>query len=1094
MKINICIVFAVCVTTLNLHAQEKGYYRTPAIYNNTVIFTAEGDLWKYEKGSITATRLTTNPGMEMNPAISPDGKLIAFIGEYEGTRQLYVMPITGGLPRRLTYISFTPQAYVSGWAPDGKILFRSMSTSPLPSTRLHTVDSETGNMTPVPLADASFGSYDEKGILYFTRYANQGSKTKRYMGGSIEQIWKFDGKNEARNLTGDYDGTSTSPMYFNNRVYFLSDKDGTMNIWSMNKEGQDRKQHTFSSGWDLQSPYLHNAKIVYQKGADIYLYDITKSEDEKLDISLSSDFEQRKTRWMKSPVNSISASDISPNGNYAAIISRGRLFIAPAKSDRWVEVSRQSGIRYKSVQFYKGTSLAVLSDQSGEYEVWEVQADGPVTPRQITRGSKILIQSFNISPDGKNIAYLDKNDILRVADTDNGKILYQADSAYNGYSSYSWSPDSRYLSYVTSLANLNQQIQVLNLATLKSIPITTSRLDSYNAAWSPDKKWLYFISDRNLKSSVSSPWGPRQPEPYYNNTGNIFALQLDEKTAFPFLPTDSWLKDSAFTKPSPDSNAGKKMKSKKAPLPAKIMVADWAAISSHLYQVPGISGNLDALDVTGKHIYWLEYGEEDRSKGGKLFALKIEENKKAKPEEVAEGVTAFSISADRSKVLLRYTGNVMAIANADGMKIKKEDTKISLDKWAFSINPVEDWKQLFDDAWRMMRDYFYDRNMHQVNWVAVRNQYEPLVARVTDREELDDLIGQMVGELSTLHTFVYGPDTRKSPDIIKTASLGASLEPSANGIRISHIYKTDQDYPEKASPLQRPGQAIKEGDLITAVNNFTVKNMNDLGQMLANKDGIPVKLTLKNATGKIYEEVVNPISDFKEYIMRYEEWELERRERVDSLGGTELGYVHLKAMGGDNMDEFVKQFYPVFNRKGLIIDVRHNFGGNIDSWILEKLMRKAWMYWQARAGGTTWNMQYAFRGPMIILCDQITSSDGEAVAEGFRRLGLGKVIGMRTWGGEVWLTQSNRLVDNGIASAAEIGVYGPEGKWLIEGRGVEPDIEVDNLPFATYKGKDAQLEFAVDYLLKEIKKNPLPVPPVPMYPDKSFDYKKKVGN
>jgi tricorn protease len=275
------------------------------------------------------------------------------------------------------------------------------------------------------------------------------------------------------------------------------------------------------------------------------------------------------------------------------------------------------------------------------------------------------------------------------------------------------------------------------------------------------------------------------------------------------------------------------------------------------------------------------------------------------------------------------------------------------------------------------------------------------------------------------------------------------------------------------------------------VNNILVNSVNNIAELLANKVNVSVKLTLLDRQGKSYEQVVKPFSADHEYNIRYSEWELSRRTAVDSISNNEIGYVHLKQMGATDMDDFVKQFYPVFNRKGLIVDVRHNFGGNIDSWVLEKLMRKAWMYWQGRSGGPTWNMQYAFRGHMVILCDQVTSSDGEAISEGFRRLGLGKVIGMRTWGGEIWLSSSNRLVDNGIASAAELGVFGPEGEWLIEGRGVEPDIVVDNLPYETYKGKDAQLEYAVKYLQKLIKEKPVDVPKVPKFPDKSFDYNKK---
>jgi tricorn protease len=470
------------------------------------------------------------------------------------------------------------------------------------------------------------------------------------------------------------------------------------------------------------------------------------------------------------------------------------------------------------------------------------------------------------------------------------------------------------------------------------------------------------------------------------------------------------------------------------------------------------------------------------------MALKTEYNKKADPIEIATGISYYQVSADRKKILV-VKGKTMATGNANGDKIDVDNNKFELANWNFLVDPVEDWKQIFNDAWRMMRDYFYDPNLHKVDWIAVKKQHEQLLDRVTDRYELDDVIAQMVSELSTLHTFVYGGDKRIAPDQIQTGFLGARFSTDNKGLHIDHIYNSDPDYPESSSPLDKPELKLREGDIITAIDGQPVRTVQDVAAVLANKVNVPVKLSLLNKQLQPYSEDVKPISASDERMLRYNEWELTRRMMVDSSSDEQIGYVHLKAMGSGDMDDFIKQFYPVFTRQGLIIDVRHNGGGNIDSWILEKLMRKAWMYWQGRTGKPYWNMQYAFRGHMVVLCDQFTGSDGEAFTEGFKRLGLGKVIGMRTWGGEVWLSSDNILVDNGIATAAEYGVYGPEGKWLIEGHGVDPDIIVDNLPNESFKGKDAQLEYAIKYLKEQIKKEPVTIPPPPAYPDKSFKYK-----
>ena len=364
----------------------------------------------------------------------------------------------------------------------------------------------------------------------------------------------------------------------------------------------------------------------------------------------------------------------------------------------------------------------------------------------------------------------------------------------------------------------------------------------------------------------------------------------------------------------------------------------------------------------------------------------------------------------------------------------------------------------------------------------------PYLERVSDRQELNDLIAHLVGELSALHTFVRGGDIRRPPDNILPGSLGARLvkDEAAGGWRIEHIYRTDPEYPEKFSPLARPGLKIKEGDVIVTINGRSTLSVDHPSLLLRHTAGTQVLLELKDSKGQRFKEIVYPITLSAEADLRYSEWEYTRRLKVEEETSGEVGYVHLRAMGGNNYTEWVKNFYPVFNRKGLIIDVRHNRGGNIDSWILEKLLRKAWFYWQPRVGNPYWNMQYAFRGHMVVLCNEFTASDGEAFTEGFRRLGLGKVIGVRTWGGEIWLTSSNRLVDRGIATAAEFGVYGPEREWLIEGHGVEPDIVVDNLPYETFQGRDAQLERAIAFLKELIKKEPVEIPPHPPYPVKKI--------
>jgi tricorn protease len=506
-------------------------------------------------------------------------------------------------------------------------------------------------------------------------------------------------------------------------------------------------------------------------------------------------------------------------------------------------------------------------------------------------------------------------------------------------------------------------------------------------------------------------------------------------------------------------------------------------IQNRALAVPVPAGNYSRLTTAAKHLLWLE--RETDSDKSNLVSLLISSDE-PKPKTLVEDVKSLEVSNDGKKVLV-HKGDAFYVIDADSAAPAKLDKAVDLSGWTFTVDPRLEWRQMFVEAWRLQRDYFYDRDMHQVDWPKMLKKYLPLVDRVTDREELSDVVADMVSELSALHTFVRAGDIREGPDQVKPAALGAVLrrDEKRGGYRVERVYQSDPDYPDRRSPLAKPGSEVKVGEIIESINGVATLTVPHPASLLRNQAGRQVLLRVQpRDKGQPRDVVVTPITVEREADLRYDDWELSRRQMVEQLGGGRIGYVHLRAMGGANIAEWMRDYYPVFKRDGLIIDVRHNRGGNIDSWILGRLLRKAWFYWQPRAGDPYWNMQYAFRGKLVVLCNERTASDGEAFTEGFRRLGLGKVIGTRTWGGEIWLSLQNWLVDKGVASAAETGVYGPEGKWLIEGHGVDPDIVVDNLPHATFKGEDAQLKAAVAHLLELIRQDPVAVPAAPPYPDK----------
>jgi len=1148
IRLSAAVLVALASLPLGVSAQSadlKGYYRYPALGPDRIVFTAEGDLWSVAISGGVASRLTTHPGEETRAVFSGDGKTLAFAATYEGPTEVYTMPLAGGLPTRRTYEG--GRALPVTFDPSGALVYSTRRYSTLPALQLVSIDLASGGVTRVPLAQAVDGVYASDGSLYFTR-VSQGSFTKRYKGGTARQLWKFPppqtgAAREATKLFPDYEGESTAPMWWKDRLYFITDRDGTMNVWSCDASGGDLRQHTRHVGIDAAAPSLRDGKIAYQLGPDIYLLDLSSGNSAAVSITLASDFDQTREKWVKKPMDYLSGAHLSPNGDRVVLTARGQVFVTPRylnRGGRTIEATRTPGVRYRDARFMPdGKTLLVLSDQSdkanspGEVEFWTLSADGSGGAKKLTNDAEVLRWEGVPSPDGNYIAHHDKHFRLFIYDVKAGVSTKIDESTVDNIEGLAWSKDSAHLAYAVIAPNTYRQVKVYTVASKATTVLTNDRFDSYSPAWSPDGNWIYFLSDRNFESVVGSPWGTLAPEPFFDKRSKLMAVALKPGLRSPFDRTDelAQAKDDAKkdepkkeeTKPEemkkeepkpgtpateatkdevkPDAKAGgekkddaKKDDKKEAPKPIEI---DPNGIQERLIDVPVPPGNYSGLFATEKRLFWRSSGTGDEAKAS-LMALDIDADTLKKREFEAKTIVGDLGSAEPSDdgklVLVRKGDSLFVIDAGSGPNADLSKAGVDLSGWQFVMTPREEWRQMFVEAWRLERDYFYDRKMHGVDWRGVLDKYMPMVDRVSTREELSDVIAQMVGELSTLHIFVRGGDTRRGPDDVQPASLGATFtrDQAAGGFRIDRMFISDPDEPSRTGPLMQPGMNIRVGDVITKVNDVDALSAPDIHALLRNQAGKQVLIEVKHATGETRKHVVTPISMGSEGDLRYDQWEYQRRKIVDEASNNTIGYVHLRAMGSGDMADWARHFYPVFQRQGMILDVRNNRGGNIDSWILSRLLRKAWFFWQGRAGEPYWNMQYAFRGHVVLLCDENSGSDGEAISEGFRRLGLGKVMGTRTWGGEVWLSSSNFLVDRGIATAAEIGVYGPEGTWLIEGHGVDPDIVVDNPPHETFNGEDRQLKAAIEHLQGLIKEDPRLVTPVPAYPDKSSgDNKKK---
>ena len=746
------LYFLITVFSFNISSAQgfEGYYQNPNIHNNRIVFVAEGDLWTVPLSGGLAQRITSHPEEENFPSISPDGKTIAFSASYEGPLEVYTMPVKGGIPTRWTYEQ--DASVTNSWTPDGKVIYNTRAYSKVPDNQIITIDLLTKQKTKIPLAQASEAAYDVSGkTVYFVRPAYHRNVTKRYKGGTARQIWKFtQGANEAVKLTKDYLGGSHHPMWFSGRIYFITDRDGMMNIWSMNESGEDLKQHTNHKEFDVRSASISNGNIVYQVAADLWHHNITSNESKKINIKLVSDLDQLRENWDDNPSQYITSVHTDSKGEKIVITARGRVFVAPVKSGRFVSFTDKKNVRYRDAVFsHDGEKIYALSDESGEFEFVSLPSNGQGSQKKITSNGDLLRYGGVPSSDGKWIAYDDLESNMYVLNIASG-VSKKISTNQEGILDFRWSPDNKWLAFVQTAFNTMTQIKIYNVEIGASFDLTTDRANSFNPRWSPDGKFIYFLSDRNFKSLIGSPWGTRQPEPYFDVSEKIYHVALKKGTRSPFRENDE-LEGDNNEEDTSTKKRNKKNKSK-ANEDSLVVKIDRAGIEKRIIEVPVKPGNYNGLEVSEKALYVMS-SETGVNAKRHLSFVKID-NKDIELKTLVSEVNSFELSGNREKILVRK-GRVYYMIDAGTSEVSDvSKNKINLSGWKFPITPREDWKQIFTDAWRMERDYFYDKNMHGVDWEAMHTKYFPLVDRVTTRNELSDLIGRFVGELSALHTSV----------------------------------------------------------------------------------------------------------------------------------------------------------------------------------------------------------------------------------------------------------------------------------------------------------------------------------------------------
>jgi len=1077
--------FCICLLLITQQVlASPGYYRYPTLHNDTLVFTAEGDLWKIKLGAEYAQRLTTHPAEEKESSISPDGKWVAYSANYSGTPEVYVIPIQGGLAKRISFENVGVK--VHGWSPDSRVLYSyNGRVGPAGNWTLKQVDPISLIASSIPLADAVEGSIDTDGnTLYFTQFGLQIStdNARAYQGGAKGELWKYTlGSNkEATQLTSKHKGSVRTPMASGERLYFVSNQSGSDNIWSMKLNGRDQEQHTQYQDWEVRNARLSANKIVYQLAADIKIFDIPSEQSSVVDIALTSDFPELREHWVNDPLKNLTSAKQAGASKKVVLTARGRVAIASTDGSRLIEIATPKDSRTrKAILSHDKKSVYALNDSSGELEIWKYPADGSKGAEQMTFDGSIFRWDLYLSPDGKSIAHDDKNGDLWLLDLDSKKNenLLPNNAGTFPIASLTWSSDSQLIA-ITHAGVKAERSQILLIDTLskKHQTLTSEKYASFSPTFSSDSNWLYFLSDRYFNSFPNSPWGDRNMGASFDRKTQIFAIALKEDAEFPFerpteldglKNTDKATDEKDGSAAAPESDVSKETKADDLP---KVTV-DWQNITERLWQVPVSSGNYSKMLANKKFLYVLDKITEPNSRA-ELKSIKMEP--KSKPNTFLRSVQSFSLSNDGKTMFLQKAGSKkdMYLVSA-GAKFSStaKDIKVNTSDWKLHVNPQQEWQQIFHDAWLMHRDSLFDENMRGLDWPAVKQKYQPLLARLTDRHELNDILKQMMGELNTLHSQVRGGDIPNDINTPKAATLGAQYSQTAQGVKIEHIYRNDPELINRLSPLAKPGVDAKVGDIISAINGQTIQAIPDIVKALQNKTGKQVLLSLIRADEQL-STVVKPSSTREDYYNRYFDWVTQNQQKVHQTDA-DLGYLHLRAMGAADVATFAREFYAQYKKHGLIIDVRRNNGGNVDSWILEKLLKRAWSFWQVRGRAPYTNSQQTFRGHLVVLADQFTYSDGETFTAGIKALELGTVIGKQTAGAGVWLTGRNRQTDGGMARVAEFPVYAMDGRWVTEGRGISPDIEVDNLPHATFNGEDAQLQAAIKLLKKKIKNDPI---------------------
>jgi tricorn protease len=1147
------LLLCAVLTSFAQESREGRLLRFPDVSKDKIAFSYGGDLWLVARNGGVAQRLTTSPGQELFPKFSPDGKWLAFTGQYDGNYNVYIMPSEGGEPRQLT---FHPGGghlnermgihnEIITWTPDSKrIVFLSRrDTFNDWFGRLYSVSIDGGLPEALPLDKGGLTSFSPDGNkIAYNRIFRNFRTWKRYTGGMAQDIWIYDLKANHIEQMPHTEWTDTFPMWHGDTIYFDSDRgpEHRLNLYSYSLSSHEIKQLTHFTDFDVNWPSLGPDAIVFENGGYLYLFDLNTQQQQKLTVYTPGDRDLARKHWAN--VSSlITDYDISPDGKRAVFTARGDVFTVPAKEGSTRDLTRTSGIREKySAWSPDGRWIAYMSDRTGEDELYLMPQDGLGPEQRITTDGKMFRLPPLWSPDSRKLLFADKQARLFYVDLKDKKPVLIDQGKYFDLTDYNWSPDSNWVAYSKQSENHNGVIYLYALADKKITPVTTNASDSTNPYFDPEGKYLYFLSTRDYNEVL----GVYDVEFANTKAGGVYVVTLraDEPSPFPVLSDEVTIAKSPdvllpmppggqspppqkpeATKPTTPPAKTESAESTKKPSEEEKEAApgtrpalknfriDMEGIQNRIVALPIPPGNLQALSAAKNLIFYVSAPVQGLSGPlpGETPAIHVYDLKNRKEHVFVDGADQYALSFDGKKLLYgtpkpgggggeggpaEHSYGIVDVKVPDPPEenepkslVHAGEGALKLDGMKMEVDPGAEWKQIFNEVWRQERDYFFEPAMNGVNWQEQHDKYAQLLPYVADRLSLTYILGEMIGELSNSHTYVGGGDYPPI-DKVNVGLLGADFaaDEKSGYYRLAKIYPGENWNRNLRSPLTEPGVTVKEGDYLLAVNGRPLRVPQDPYEVFMNTVNQATTLTVnsKPTQDGSHNVVVRPIPD--EFPLHELNWIESNRRKVEQASGGKIGYVYLPDMGESGLNAFVKQYFPQIRKQGMIFDVRYNGGGFVDQLIFERLRRVLAGMETARNWEPDTIPGNVFYGPMACVTNHYAASDGDFFSYYFKVYKLGPLIGERTWGGVRGIRGEIPLIDGGYITRPEFSLYGLDSKWLIENKGVAPDIEVDNRPDLVRDGHDPQLEKAIEVVMKEIEAHPmkLPAPPpeLPAYP------------